>query len=54
MCLLQKLNVLMYYGFCKIGTIQSIPLNQNKFQNNSGGIHRGLHIKLVDTYKKFT
>ncbi len=38
----------------KLSRMQSIPLNQNKFHNNSGGtIHTGQHIKLVDTYEKF-
>ncbi len=37
----------------KVSRIQSSPLNQNKFQNNSGvKIHRSLHIKLVDIYEK--
>jgi hypothetical protein len=37
----------------KVSRIQSISLNQNKFQNNSGGkIQRGLQCKLVDTYEK--
>ncbi len=36
----------------KVSGIQSNPLNQNKFQNISGGkAHRCLHYTLLDTYE---
>ncbi len=38
----------------KESRIQSIPLNQNKFQNNSGGkIQRHLQNTLIDIYDQF-
>ncbi len=36
----------------KVSRIQSIPLNQNKFQNNSEAkIHRSLYYTLIDIYE---
>ncbi len=38
-------NMMPHMTENKVSRIKSIPLNQNKFQNNTGGkIHRGIHI----------
>ena len=38
----------------KVSKIQSIPINLNEFQNNSGGkMQRHLHYTLIDIYDLF-
>ncbi len=50
----EKLNVINDYIHrpYTVTRIHSMSLNQNKFQNNSGGkIHRYLQYTLLDTYE---